>query len=21
LSSWRWAWGWPKHVELYINVK
>jgi len=21
LSSWWWAWGCPKHVELYINVK
>jgi len=21
LSSWWWAWGRPKHVELYINVK
>jgi len=21
LSSWWWAWGLPKHVELYINVK
>jgi len=21
LSSWWWAWGRPKHVELYVNVK
>jgi len=21
LSSWWWAWGRPKHVEPYINVK
>jgi len=21
LSSWWWAWGCPKHVELYMNVK
>jgi hypothetical protein len=21
LSSWWWAWGCPKHVELYLNVK
>jgi len=21
LSSWLWAWGRPKHVEPYINVK
>jgi hypothetical protein len=21
LSSWWWAWGCPKHVELYLNDK